>query len=154
MSRRNWNPLGHFASNGLLFGAFSWITTNIGTDPDVTLTQGLGGLTGPDAVGSVPNSGPTFVHSITKTANNGEFLITFQDGYRAMWHASGTIYSDEDGPGVADTLDLSEPINEGLGHETRLTMLATVCIDADTPTETAGRRCSVFVVLKDSGSGA
>jgi len=154
MSRRSWNSVAHFASPGLVVGAFGFITTNIGTNPDLTWVWGMGGQTGPDKAPGAANSGPAFVKSIVKTANNGEFLVTLQDGYRGLWHAGGTLYSTSAGPGLADTLDISAPLNEGSGHETPITFLVTTMLDADTPTETSGRRVSVFLVLKDSASGS
>lgn len=156
MSRRNWNPKALFHQGDLVFGAFGFVTTNIGTDPDPALFFGCGGLTGTDAAsdGSVANSGPSFVASITKTANAGEFLVTFTDGYRAVYHADPTLYGPAAGPAGGDSAQVCVPVNEAQGHETPITMLVTTLDNADTPVETAGRRVSLFVVLKDGGVGA
>jgi len=154
MSRRNWNPVAHFASPGLVFGAFGFVTTNIGTNPDVALMFGCGGLKGGDAAAGVANTGPAFVSSITKTANAGEYLVTLKDGYRAVWHASAELWGPTAGPAGGDSAQVCKPANQGSGHETPVTFLVTTLDNADTPVETAGRTVSVFVVLKDSGIGA
>lgn len=151
---RSWFKDTEHTSPGLVRGVFGFVTTNIGTNPDVTLAYGLGGLTGADAAGSVPNGGPTFVASITKTANNGEFLVTLQDGYRAVWYANATLFSTGAGPNDGKRAGVCAPLNEGSGRTTAITFLVTTIDTSGNPVETSGRRCHVEVVLKASGSGA
>lgn len=158
MSRRQWPNAAtqRFSSPGILWGVFGFITTNIGTNPDPTLFFGCGGLTGGDDVsdGSAANSGPSFVASIVKTANNGEFLVTFTDGFRKLWHADATLYTTAAGPNDGKTAGVCAPVNEGSGHETPVTMLVTTLDASNVPVETASRRVSVLVAFKDSAVGA
>lgn len=145
-----------FASPGLLIGAFSFVTTNIGADPDMTLSHGCGGLSGGDgaSTGATANGGPTFVSSITKTANAGEFLVTFKEGYRAVWHADAECQAAEAGPADGYGAQVCKPANQGSGRETAVTMLVTVLDENRAVKETAGRTVSCFVVLKTSGAGS
>jgi len=156
MSRRNWNPLAHFSSAGLVFGVFGFKTTNIGTDPDPADFFGCGGLTGPDGAGdgSVANGGPSFVESITKTGNAGEFLVTLKDGYRAVWYLDAVLWGPTAGPAGGDSAQPCLPAHQGEGHETPVTFLVTTLDNTDAPAETAGRTVSCLVVLKDSASGS
>lgn len=154
MSRRNWNKVASFAGNGLLFGSFSFLTTNIGTDPATSSFRGCGGLTGSDASTDVAVEGASFVKSITKTANNGEFLVTLQDGYRYAITAIGQLSHAAAGPADGYGVQVGEMNNEGAGHETPLSFLVTVLNASRVPAETTGRRVRVNVVLKDSGSGS
>lgn len=156
MSRRNWNPIAHFTSAGLLFAAFGFKTTNIGSNPAVADIFGGGGLKGPDAAGdgSVANSGPAFIASITKTANTGEFLVTLKDGYRAVWYADAALWGPTNGPAGGDSAQICLPANQGSGHETAVTFLVTTLDNTDAPVETSGRTVSCFLVLKDSASGS
>ena len=154
MSRRTWNPLAMFASPGLLFAAFKFVTTNIGTDPATSTIEGGGGLKGADAAGGVANSGPSFIESITKTANDGEYLVTLADGYRSCWFSDATMWAPAAGPAGGDDAQVSVPANQGSGHTTKVTVLVTT-IDVDgVPVETTGRTVCVFMVLKDSGVGS
>lgn len=155
MSRRNWPPLAKFSSPELVFGAFGFVSTLIGTDPSTSTAFGLGGLVGPDAAGNgVSNTGPTFVSSITKTANDGEFLVTLKDGYRAVWFADASVWGPVAGPNDGVSARVSLPDNQGDGHETPVTLLVTILNAAGTPTETDARTVSVFLVLKDGISGS
>jgi hypothetical protein len=154
MSRRNWNPVAHFTSGGKVYGEFGFISTLIGTNPALATTFGLGGLTGADAAGGVANSGPSFVESITKTANNGEFLVTFADGWRAVWGAEATVWGPVAGPNDGVRAAVSLPANQGSGHTTQVTMLVTMLNAAGAPTETNARTVTVRMVFKDLGSGA
>ena len=154
MSRRNWTPVAHFTGAGLLFGAFGFISTLIGTNPVLATCFGLGGLTGVDAATGVANSGPSVVASITKTANNGEFLVTLADGYRAVFDLHATVWGPTAGPNDGVQAAVSLPANQGSGHTTAVTFLVTILNAAGTPTETNGRTISVGFVLKDLGSGS
>lgn len=135
----------------MLTGNFGFITTLIGTNPDLTLGFGLGGLTGITPAGAVP--GPSFVKSITKTANNGEFLVTLQDGYRAVWGLGANLQGVAAGPADGFWCQTCSPVNEGAGHETPITFLLTTLNAAGVPTETTGRKVMVNVILKNSGTG-
>jgi len=154
MSRRNWNPVAHFTSNGLVLGAIGFVSTLIGTNPAVASLFGFGGLTGADAAGGVANGGPAFAESITKTANNGEFLITFADGWRAVWYAHASVWGPVAGPNDGVTANCSLPANQGQGHTTKVTMLVTMLNAAGSPTETNGRTVNIMLVFKDLGSGS
>lgn len=155
MSRRTWEPLAKFSSPGLLFAAFGFVTTNIGTNPAVSSIFGGGGLKGADAAGNgVSNTGPSFIDSITKTANAGEFLVTLKDGYRAVWYADASLWGPQAGPAGGDSAQVCLPANQGSGHETAVTFLVTTLDNTDAPVETAGRTVSCFLVLKDSISGS
>lgn len=155
MSGRSWYPVAMFASQGLLFGVVSFVTTNIGTNPAVASARGMGGLTGPDAAGSVANSGPSFIASITKTANAGEFLVTFADGYRAVWHSEASMHGPAGGPNDGKRACITNASNEGSGRTTALTFLVTTHNEnTGAAEETSGRTVSFLVVLKDSGVGA
>lgn len=151
-------PIAMFAANGMLFGAFSFVSTLIGTDPAVSSFRGCGGLTGSDSSAGVSNSGPAFIESITKTANNGEFLVTVAvpqgHVYRYMLHGSASVWSAQAGPASAHTAQIGDPANEGSGRTTKLTFLVTILDGALAPVELDARRVSVFVVMKTSGSGA
>ncbi len=154
MSRRQWFSNARYGQPGLVFATFGFITTNIGTNPDMSLAFGCGGLTGPDAAGTgVANSSPSLVSTITKTANNGEFLVTLADGWRKVYSADPNIMGPNAGPADGYSAQACVPSNEGSGHDTAVTFLVTVCNAAGTPTETTGRRVSVDLVLKDSGLG-
>jgi hypothetical protein len=137
-------------------GKFGFVTTLIGTQPDATKFFGCGGLSGGDDVndGSQANSGPTFVKSITKTANNGEFLVTLQDGYRAVWDLRAELWSPTAGPHDGKWAGVCLPANQGAGHETPITFLVTVLDATNTPAELNGRTISISISLKDSAAGA
>lgn len=154
MSRRQWNPVAHFTSGGLVFAAFGFVSTLIATNPDPTLFFGAGGLTGPDASAGKANSGPTFIASITKTANNGEFLVTLADGWRAVWFADASVWGPVAGPNDGVKANISLPANQGSGHTTAVTFLVTILNAAGAPTETNGRTINCFCVFKDVGAGS
>lgn len=154
MSGRMWNPKASFTSPGLVLAAIAFETTNIGTNPDTSKFRGAGGLTGAAASAGVANSGPSFVKSITKTANNGEFLVTLQDGYRACWHAEPHLWGPVAGPADGVDAQICRPANEGGGNDVGLTFLVTtITSSTGAPAETLGRLLSIFFVLKDSVSG-
>lgn len=153
MSRRNWNPVAHFSSPGLVFGAFGFTSTLIGTNPSTALMFGCGGLTSAAASAGVANSGPSFVSSIVKTANNGEFLITFADGWRAVWYVEGHILGSTAGPADGRRIQCCVPANQGSGHTTAVTMLATILGTNNVPLELDARVLNFFCVFKDSGVG-
>lgn len=153
------HPIGYFSTPGMLVAAFSWVSTLIGTDPAVADFRGCGGLTGADAGSGVSNSGASFIESITKTANAGEFLVTFAEGYRYVLHAEASLWGVQAGPGDKYTAQVHDPANEGSGRTTKLTMLVTIIGEDGTsgvraPAELDARRVSVFCVIKTSGSGA
>lgn len=154
MSSRPWNPVSHNASNGMLRGEFGFITTNIGTNPSAALFFGCGGLTGTDAASSVSNSGASFVESITKTANAGEYLITYADGYRKQHHVSAVVLGPVAGPADGVHAQACVAANQGSGRTTKITQLVTTLDAAGSPVETTGRTLMVAVAFKDSGSGA
>ncbi len=154
MSRRSWFPVAHFSSPGLVLGAFKFVTSLIGTNPTVSLIEGGGGLKGTDSAAGVSNSGPSFIESITKTANAGEFLVTFADGYRSVWYADAELWGPAAGPAGGDSAQVCVPANQGSGHETKVTMLVTILDNADTPVEINARTVCVFVVMKDAGVGS
>jgi hypothetical protein len=154
MSARQWNSVSFNASVGMLRGEFGFITTNIGTNPSVSTMFGVGGLKGPDAAGSVSNSGPSFVESIVKTANAGEYLITYADGYRKQHYAAAQVYGPAAGPADGVRAQVCVPNNEGAGHSVKVTQLVTTLDAAGAPVETTGRRVCVKVAFKDSASGA
>lgn len=152
MSGRSWNPVAEHTSNGLVYCSFSF-KTNDTSDPAVADFRGCGGETGADTAGSgVSNSGPAAVTSITRTGVGG-YLATLSAGYRFVQAAIAKI--DD----AADDLDarIGTISNEGAGNTTAVTVaiqvrgLATV---SGTATESTGRRISVFLVLKNSGSGS
>ncbi len=152
MSSRSWNPIAHHTSNGLVYCSFSFETNNT-SDPDVTEFRGCGGETGSDEPGgSVSNSGPSAVTSITYTGV-GAYLVTLADGYRFVQYAGARI--DD----AADDLDarIGAISNEGGGNSTAVTIVVQVrglATTSGTATESTGRRISVFLVLKNSISGA
>lgn len=154
MSRRNWNPVAHFTSGGLVFAVFGFITTNIGSNPALATVFGFGGLTGADAAGGVANSGPSFIESITKTANNGEFLITFADGWRAVWYGHPSVWGPTAGPADGVQAQMCLPANQGSGHTTKVTALVTTLDAAGAPAETTGRTVTCIMAFKDIGAGA
>lgn len=155
MSRRNWNPVSKNTQNGMLRSEFGFISTLIGTNPAVASMFGCGGLTGPDAAGSSrSNSGPSIVESIVKTANNGEFLVTLADGYRAVHYAHATVWGPTAGPNDGVQAAVSLPANQGSGHTTKITFLVTILNAAGAPTETNNRTLCVWLSLKDSSSGS
>jgi hypothetical protein len=149
MSRRTWNPVSMNATSRILRGEFGFITTNIGTDPDTSLFFGCGGLTGPDAAAGGANPSPSFVESITKTANAGEFLITYADGYRAQHFVKGECLAPVAGPADGFGVQCAVADNQGDGHETKITQLVTVIDASNAPVETAGRTVMVAVAFKD-----
>lgn len=133
---------------------FGFISTLIGTNPALATTFGMGGLTGADvAGGSNSNSGPSAVASITKTANNGEFLVTLADGYRAVHYASVFVWGPVAGPNDGVRAAVSLPANQGSGHTTAVTFLVTILNAAGAPVELNARTICVFLSLKDSRSG-
>lgn len=147
MSGRSWNPTAQFTSNGLVYCHFSFLTNDT-SDPAVSSFRGCGGLTGTDAAGSVSNSGPSAVASITRTGV-GAYLVTLRDGYRFVQAAHASI---DDG---ADALHarIGTISNEGSGATTAVTLALTVR-SAATATESTSRRVSVSLILKNSASGA
>jgi hypothetical protein len=151
-------PNAMFAANGMLIAAFSFVSTLIGTNPAVANFRGCGGLTGTDAGAGVSNSGPSFVSSITKTANAGEFLVTLAvpqgHAYRYMLHGEASVWSAQAGPGDEYHAQIADPANEGSGRTTAVTFLVTILDEAGAPVELDARRVSVFMVWKISGSGA
>lgn len=154
MSGRSFFSNAEFTSQGLVLGAFGFQTTNIGTAPSTSKIFGGGGLVGTDGAGN-PNSGPTFISSITKTANNGEFFVTLQDGYRAVWFcAANTWAATAIGSADGYQAQVSLPANQGAGRTTAVSFYVTVVNASGVATETAGRTVNCFVVLKDSGNGA
>ncbi len=116
MSGRSWNHNAEFASNNLLIGALGFITTLIGTNPALATLTGFGGLTGPDSVAGVANSGPSFAASITKTANAGEYLVTLRDGYRGVWYADAVVLGPVAGPGDGVHAQVCVSANQGSGN--------------------------------------
>ena len=152
------NQTASFSSGNLLFGAFGFVTTNIGSNPSTTTCFGLGGLTGSDGAsdGSVAKSGPSFVASITKTANTGEFLVTLAAGYTAVWFAAASLWGPVAGPSDGIRADVCVPANQGSGRTTATTFLVTTNnANTGAPVETASRTCTVFLVIKKSkGAGA
>ncbi len=154
MSRRTWNPVAKFAGAGLVFGAFGFISTLIGTNPVLATCFGMGGLSGSDAATGVANSGPSLIESITKTANAGEFLVTMADGWRAVYDASATVWGPTAGPNDGVRAAVSLPTNQGAGHTTKVTFLVTMLDAAGAPAETNGRTVTVRLILKDLGSGS
>lgn len=149
MSRRNWNPVSMNATSRILRGEFGFITTNIGTNPDTSLFFGCGGLTGPDAAAGGANPSPSFIESITKTANAGEYLVTYADGYRKQHYAHGSVMGPTAGPADGVQAQCCVAANQGSGHETKITQLVTTLDAAGAPVETAGRTVMVFVAFKD-----
>ncbi len=151
-------PVAMFHQGGLMFAAFSFISTLIGTNPDVDYFRGCGGETGSDATTGVSNSGASFVESITKTANAGEFLVTLAvpqgHAYRYLLSGSAEVLSPEGGPATAHCATCSDPINEGAGRTTQITFLVTIQDGALAPVELDARRVTVFMVWKISGAGA
>jgi hypothetical protein len=155
MSRRSWFSNARYASPGLVYGSVKFVTTNIGTNPDVTLIEGAGGLKGTDGASSVSNTGPAFVASITKTGNAGEFLLTFSDGWRSVWWADAAMWGPEAGPNDGKRACCTKPANQGSGHETAVTVLVTTHNEnTGAAEETSGRTVCVDFVLKDVGVGA
>jgi len=150
MSRRTWNPVSMNATGRILRGEFGFITTNIGTNPDPTLFFGCGGLTGPDAAAGGANPSPSFIESIVKTANNGEFLITYADGYRKQHWADAVCLGPVAGPSDGVRAGCCVAANQGSGHTTKVTQLVTTLDGANgAPVETAGRTVMVNVAFKD-----
>lgn len=149
MSRRNWNPVSMNATSRILRGEFGFISTNIGTDPDTSLFFGCGGLTGPDAAAGGANPSPSFVESIVKTANAGEYLITYTDGYRKQHSVDAKVLGPVAGPADGVHAQACVAANQGSGHETKITQLVTTLDAAGSPVETAGRTVMVSVAFKD-----
>jgi hypothetical protein len=151
-------PLAFFCQGGMAFCAFSFVSTLIGTDPSAALFRGCGGLTGSDNAAGVSNSGSAVIESITKTANNGEFLVTMSvpqgHAYRYLLHGDATVWSPQAGPGDGYEAHISDPANEGSGRTTQITFLVTIVNGAGTPAELDARRVSVELIWKISGSGA
>jgi hypothetical protein len=154
MSRRNWNPVSKNTQNGMVRAEFGFVTTLIGTNPATASMFGCGGLTGVDAAGNgVSNSGPSIVASITKTANNGEFLVTLADGWRAVHYAHASVWGPTAGPADGVQAQVCVPANQGIGHTTAVTFLVSILNAGGTPTETNARTICVWLSLKDSISG-
>ncbi len=153
MSRRTWYSDSRTTSQGLVFGTFGFITTLIGTNPNLALAFGLGGMTGPDVVGQTANSGPTFVRSIVKTANAGEYRVTLQDGYRKVWDIEATVLAPAAGPADGVWSQPSVPTGEG-DHVGPVTFLVTTLNAAGAPAEMNGRTIQLSMCLKDSGAGS
>ena len=152
------NQTASFSSGNLQFAVFGFLTTNICSDPSTTTCFGLGGLTGSDGAsdGSVAKSGPSFIESITKTANAGEYLVTMAAGYTAVWYGHASVWGPVAGPSDGIRADVCVPANQGAGRTTKTTFLLTT-LNADTgaPVETASRTCTVLLVIKKSkGAGA
>lgn len=148
MARRTWYSDSRVTSQGLVWVPFSFNTNNT-SDPSSSTFRGCGGLTGTDAAanGSVSNSGPSAVASITRSGT-GAFLVTFADGYR---YAVATLAQISGSDGY--TAQCSTVSNEGSGATTACTMTVTVTNASGTATDTTGRRVSVLVAFKDSGNG-
>ncbi len=149
MSRRTWNPVSQNAQGNMLRGEFGWITTLIGTNPDATLFFGCGGLTGPDAAAGGANPSPSFVASITKTANAGEYLVTYADGYRKQHSVDPKVLGPVAGPADGVRAQACVAANQGSGHTTAITQLITMLDAAGAPVEGAGRTMMVSVAFKD-----
>jgi hypothetical protein len=150
MSRRNWNPVSHNTSNGIVRGEFGFISTLIGTDPAVADFFGCGGLTGAAAAAGVSNSSPSVVASITKTANAGEFLVTFTDGFKAVHFMTAEVWGPTAGPNDGYRACIALPANQGSGHTTAITALLTI-VDPNTgaPGELDARTVCVQFAMKD-----
>lgn len=155
MSRRSWFKDAASNSPGLVYANFGFISTLIGTNPNLALAFGWGGQVGPDIANTgAANSGPSFVASIVKTANNGEYLITLADGYRKLWGLEGSVLGPVAGPADGAWAQPCVPQNEGAGHTTPISFLFTTMNAAGAPTEMNGRTVMVSLVAKDSGSGS
>lgn len=153
-------PVGFFASPGMLLVAFSFISSLIGTDPSPADFHGCGGLSGGDfpGDGTVAKSGPSIVESIVKTANAGEFLVTFAEppgnAYLDVLYQDASVASPPNGPGDEYDGRVSELKNLAAGRTTKVTLLVTIVDDAGAPAELNARVVSVFLVLKISRAGA
>lgn len=154
MARRQFQVLAEFAQSGYVFLAFGFISTLIGTNPPAATLFGFGGLTGNDASGNVPPGAASIIESIVKTANNGEFLVTLVDGYRAVWFGQPGVWGPVAGPNDGVRAAMSLPANQGQGHTTKVTFLITMLNAAGAPTETNGRTVNCLMVFKDNGSGS
>jgi hypothetical protein len=155
MSRRTWFKDASSASPGMVYGNAGFLTTLIGTNPALATAFGFGGQVGPDAAGlGAATSGPAFIKSVVKTANNGEYLVTLQDGYRKVWGVEGNLLGVSAGPADGAWAQCCAPLNEGAGHETPITFLVTTMNAAGVPTEFNGRVLMIAMALKDSGAGA
>lgn len=151
-------PIAMFSQGGMAFMAFSFVSTLIGTNPSAALFRGCGGETGSDAAAGTSKSGGAVIESITKTANNGEFLVTLAvpqgHAYRYLLHGSASVWSPEAGPATAHCAAIGDPVNEGAGRTTQITFLVTIQDGALAPVELNTRRVSCLLVWKISGSGA
>ena len=155
MSRRTWFKDASSASPGMVYANAGWLTTPIGTNPSLATAFGFGGQVGPDLAGTgAANSGPSFIASVTKTANNGEYLVTLADGYRKLWGVEGNLLGVSAGPADGAWAQACAPVNEGAGHTTPITFLITTMNAAGVPTEFTGRTLMIALALKDSGVGA
>jgi len=149
MSGRSWNPVSGNTSDGLVRCEFSFVTNN-NSNPLVANHRGFGGQTGSDAAGSVSTTGRTAVASVTWSAT-GDFIVTLADGYRFIQAWSAEI---DDG---SDTLKprIGTIANEGAGNTTPITFHIVVrAMATGTATDSTGRRISIILILKNSGSGS
>jgi hypothetical protein len=142
---------GFFSSPGLGFIVFGFVTTNIGTDPDPTAFFGCGGTTG--SGGITANGGPSVIKSITKTANAGEFLVTLNDHYRAMWLGEAQVMAPAGGPADGYSAQVSLGSNFGASSSDP-TFLITTLNTSKAAAETAGKTVTCMAVVKDSGAGS
>ncbi len=150
MPSRNWNPVSFNAQGNMLRGEFGFITTNIGTNPDVALFFGCGGLSGAAAAAGGANPSGTFVESIVKTANAGEYLVTYTDGYPKQHWAAAVCLGPVAGPSDGVRAGCCVAANQGSGRTTKVTQLVTTLDGANgAPVETAGRTVMVCVTFKD-----
>lgn len=143
------NPLSFNATGNMLRGEFGFISTLIGTNPAVADMFGCGGLTGEAAAAGVANQDASFIESIVKTANAGEFLITFADGYRKVHFATAEVWSVVAGPADGFRACCAVPANQGSGRTTKMTMLVTI-VDPNTgaPGELDARTVCVQIAIK------
>lgn len=152
-------PIAMFAQPGYMFLGFSFVSTQIGSNPAVADFRGCGGETGSDATAGTSKSGGACIESITKTANSGEFLVTLSvpqsHAYRYLLAGHADVWSVAAGPADGYRAAISDPANEGAGRTTQITFLVTI-LDPNTgaPAELNSRRVSVFMLWKISGSGA
>lgn len=142
-----WNPVSYNAQGNVLRGEFGFISTNIGTDPDPTLFFGCGGLSGPAAAGGA-NPSATFVESITKTANTGEYLVTYSTGFVKQHSVDAKVLGPVAGPADGVRAQACVAANQGQGRETKTTQLVTTLDAAGAPVETSGRTVMVSVAFK------
>lgn len=143
------NPVSFNATNNIMRGEFGWVSTLIGTNPATSAMFGCGGLTGEAAAAGVANSDASFIESITKTANAGEFLVTFVEGFRAVHFATAEVWGVTAGPNDGYRAACAKPANQGSGRTTKLTMLVTI-LDPSTgaPAELDARTVCVQIALK------